>query len=58
MVLRSGSSWMVRLTGVSIAYSRGFKCCLLPVDKDFCWTCVVKEAETGRIEDEKLLFVY
>ncbi|BCS21457.1 uncharacterized protein APUU_21889S [Aspergillus puulaauensis] len=58
MVLRSGSSWMVRLTGVSIAYSRGFKCFLLPAHKEFCWTCVVEEADTGQREDQKLLFVY
>ncbi len=58
MVLRSGSSWMVRLTGVSIAYSRGFRCFLLPVHKEFCWTCVVEEAETGESKDQKLLFVY
>ncbi|KAL3444379.1 hypothetical protein BJX65DRAFT_297691 [Aspergillus insuetus] len=34
MVLRSGSSWMARLTGVSIAHSKAFKCFLLPTHKD------------------------
>ncbi|KAL4814394.1 hypothetical protein BDW67DRAFT_177098 [Aspergillus spinulosporus] len=58
MILRSGSSWMVRLTGVSIAFSKGFKCFLLPVHKNLCWTCVVEEAGLGRLADRKVLFVY
>ncbi|KAL4901066.1 hypothetical protein BDW74DRAFT_187916 [Aspergillus multicolor] len=58
MVLRSGSSWMARLTGVSIAFTKGFKCFLLPVHKDFCWTCVVEEAGVRRVADGKILFVY
>ncbi|KAL4993538.1 hypothetical protein BDV10DRAFT_199511 [Aspergillus recurvatus] len=58
MVLRSGSSWMARLTGVSIASSKGFKCFLLPVHESFCWTCVVEEAGVGGIVDRKVLFVY
>ncbi|KAL4986299.1 hypothetical protein BDW68DRAFT_163553 [Aspergillus falconensis] len=58
MVLRSGSSWMARLTGVSIASSKGFKCFLLPVHKSFCWTCVVEETGVGRAVDRKVLFVY
>ncbi|KAL4738213.1 hypothetical protein BDV11DRAFT_216106 [Aspergillus similis] len=58
MILRSGSSWMVRLTGVSIAFSKGFKCFLLPVHKSLCWTCVVEEAGVGRLADHKILFVY
>ncbi|KAL4748826.1 hypothetical protein BDW72DRAFT_179618 [Aspergillus terricola var. indicus] len=58
MILRSGSSWMVRLTGVSIAFSKGFKCFLLPVHKSLCWSCVVEEAGVGRLADRKVLFVY
>jgi hypothetical protein len=58
MILRSGSSWMVRLTGVSIAFSKGFKCFLLPVHKSLCWTCVVEEAGVRRLADRKVLFVY
>ncbi|RDW64330.1 uncharacterized protein DSM5745_09741 [Aspergillus mulundensis] len=58
MVLRSGSSWMARLTGVSIASSKGFRCFLLPVHKDICWTCVVDDAGLRNVADRKILFVY
>ncbi|KAL4913053.1 hypothetical protein BDW62DRAFT_193436 [Aspergillus aurantiobrunneus] len=58
MVLRSGASWMARLTGVSIAHSQGFRCFLLPVHRELCWTCVVDEANARQIVQKKVLFVY
>ncbi|KAL4923999.1 uncharacterized protein BDV17DRAFT_275574 [Aspergillus undulatus] len=58
MVLRSGSSWMARLTAVSIAYARGYRCFLLPTDKSFCWSCVVDETGAGRLGEQAILFIY
>ncbi|KAL3478352.1 hypothetical protein BJX99DRAFT_269344 [Aspergillus californicus] len=58
MVLRSGSSWMARMTGVCIAYSRGFKCFLLPAQEAVCWTCVVDEADIRDLRGQKALFIY
>ncbi|KIA75569.1 hypothetical protein HK57_00672 [Aspergillus ustus] len=57
MVLRSGASWMARLTGVSIAFSRGVKCFLLPTDKEFCWTCVVEQSDIINYPGQTL-FIY
>ncbi|KAL3494132.1 hypothetical protein BJX62DRAFT_234503 [Aspergillus germanicus] len=58
MVLRSGSSWMARLTGVSIAHSKGFKCFLLPTHKEFCWTCVVEQSDILNLPGQRILFIY
>jgi hypothetical protein len=58
MVLRSGSSWMARLTGVSIAHSKGFKCFLLPTYKVFCWTCVVEQSDILNLPGQRILFIY
>ncbi|KAL4973001.1 hypothetical protein BDW66DRAFT_169041 [Aspergillus desertorum] len=58
MVLRSGASWMARLTAVSIAHSKGFKCFLLPTHKALCWTCVVEEADLCSLQGRTILFVY
>ncbi|KAL2819042.1 hypothetical protein BDW59DRAFT_181736 [Aspergillus cavernicola] len=58
MVLRSGSSWMARMTGVCIAYSRGLRCFLLPPHEAVCWTCVVDEADIRDLGGQKILFIY
>ncbi|KAL4935859.1 hypothetical protein BDV06DRAFT_228419 [Aspergillus oleicola] len=58
MVLRSGSSWMVRLTAASIAYAQGYNCFLLPTDKSFCWSCAVEGVVAARSSDLKTLFIY
>ncbi|KAL2855591.1 hypothetical protein BJX68DRAFT_279966 [Aspergillus pseudodeflectus] len=58
MVLRSGSSWMARLTAVSIAHSKGFKCFLLPTHKEFCWTCVVEQSDILKSPAQRALFIY
>ncbi|KAL4878202.1 hypothetical protein BJY04DRAFT_229923 [Aspergillus karnatakaensis] len=58
MILRSGGSWMARLTALSIAYRRGYRCFLLPTNKTFCWTCVVEEARSCDIGEHRVLFVY
>jgi hypothetical protein len=58
MVLRSGSSWIPRLTGVSIAHLKGFKCFLLPTHKEFCWTCVVEQSDIFNLPGQRILFIY
>ncbi|KAJ0421541.1 hypothetical protein BJY00DRAFT_110001 [Aspergillus carlsbadensis] len=58
MVLHSGSSWMARLTGVSIAFSKGFKCFLSPTHKEFCWTCVVGQSDTVNSPGQRVPFIY
>ncbi|KAJ5374379.1 hypothetical protein N7517_006385 [Penicillium concentricum] len=68
LVLRSASAtpathdrggnwqWMVRLAAVSIARSRKYRCICLPVDRSFCWTCVVDKIDDG--EERNVLLVY
>lgn len=57
LVLRSASSihnqslrwqWMVRLAAVSIAQSKNSDCICLHVDRDFCWTCVVRRSRPSQ----------
>jgi hypothetical protein len=48
--------WMVRLAAVSIARSRKYRCICLPVDRSFCWTCVVDKIDAD--EERNVLFVY
>jgi hypothetical protein len=48
--------WMVRLAAVSIARSRKYRCICLPVDRSFCWTCVVGKIDAD--EKRNVLFVY
>ncbi|KAJ5627388.1 hypothetical protein N7528_004815 [Penicillium herquei] len=47
--------WMVRLAAVCIASSRKYECICLPVDMDFCWTCVI--GNLGAAGDRKILFI-
>lgn len=47
--------WMVRLAAISMASSRKFKCFCLPLDRDICWTCVVRYLG---VDGEKKLVVY
>ncbi|KAL3459216.1 hypothetical protein BJX64DRAFT_301507 [Aspergillus heterothallicus] len=58
MVLRSGSSWMARLTGLSIACSKGLRCFILPTHKEFCWTCIVEQSDILNMAEQKALFIY
>lgn len=48
--------WMVRLAAVSIARSRKYRCICLPVDRSFCWTCVVDKIDAG--QERNVLLVY
>jgi hypothetical protein len=48
--------WMVRLAAAGIASSRKYECICLPVDRDFCWTCVTEELRADG--DNKVLFIY
>lgn len=48
--------WMVRLAAASIAYSRQYRCICLPLDRSFCWTCVVGKISTQSKKNVLLIY--
>lgn len=48
--------WMVRLAAASIAFSRQYRCICLPLDRSFCWTCVVGKISTQSKKNVLLIY--